>query len=246
MVNFKKFIGTFVELKDDESSPDAAKQGKVPVQPAQTPVKGVSQDMPHYQETPQYREMPDLNAPASSAQVADTVSSDGNKVTLAEIETRLKKVMEAENKKNFPGADYYEFQLALENMKEVPVESAKYSSAFNVLSATQGLTKDHLVQTAQQYIGVIDREIGEFTAGFDKENKEQVADKQSLIEDKTRQMQELSEQIVALNDEIKHLSQELVDNKNRLSSMKTSFLTVAQGQKDKISNELNKIGTYIK
>jgi len=49
-----------------------------------------------------------------------------------------------------------------------------------------------------------------------------------------------------LNDEIKHLSQELVDNKNRLSSMKTSFLTVAQGQKDKINTELNKIGTYIK
>ena len=242
MVNFKKFIGTFVELKDDETKPANAKPGKVPAQPAQDAGK----DTPHFQETPQYQEMPDLNVAAGHAQAVDMVSSDSNKVTLAEIEDRLKKVMEAENKKNFPGADYYEFQLALENMKEVPVESAKYSSAFNVLSATQGLTKDHLVQTAQQYIGVIDREINEFSAGFDKENKEQVDDKQSLIEDKTRQMQELSEQIVALNDEIKHLSQELVDNKNRLSSMKTSFLAVAQGQKDKISNELNKIGTYIK
>jgi uncharacterized small protein (DUF1192 family) len=242
MVNFKKFIGTFVELKEDETKPEDTKTGKVPAQPAQNAGNEVSNS----RETLHYQEMPDLKSSAGPAQEADPVSSDGNKVTLAEIETRLKKVMEAENKKNFPGADYYEFQLALENMKEVPVESAKYSSAFNVLSATQGLTKDHLVQTAQQYIGVIDREVGEFTAGFDKENKEQVDDKKSLIEDKTRQMQELSEQIVALNDEIKRLSQELVDNKNRLSSMKNSFLTVAQAQKDKINTELTKIGTYIK
>lgn len=242
MVNFKKFIGTFVELKDDETKPDESKPGKTPAQPAQNSAK----DVPHYQDTPRYQETPDLNATTPSADNSNTGNAGGNQVTLAEIETRLKKVMEAENKKNFPGADYYEFQLALENMKEVPVESAKYTSAFNVLSATQGLTKEHLVQTAQQYIGVIDREVGEFTAGYDKENKEQVDDKQGLIEDKTRQMQELSEQIVALNDEIKHLSQELVDNKNRLSSMKTSFLTVAQGQKDKINTELTKIGTYIK
>jgi len=115
-----------------------------------------------------------------------------------------------------------------------------------VLSATQGLTKEHLVQTANQYMALIDREVGEFNAGFDKENKDQVADKQALIESKTMKMQELSLQIAALNEDIKQLSQEVVDSKNKLSSAQRSFLTVAQAQKDKISVELNKIGTYIK
>jgi len=59
-------------------------------------------------------------------------------------------------------------------------------------------------------------------------------------------MQELSLQIAALNEDIKQLSQELVDSKNKLSSTKTSFITVAQAQKDRINAELKKIGTYIK
>jgi len=126
--------------------------------------------------------MPDLNAGPGGNTYTSNPGAD--QVTLAAIEERLKKVLEAENKKNYPGADYYEFVLALENMKDVPVESAKYTSAFNVLSATQGLTKEHLVQTAQQYIALIDRELSEFNAGFDKENKEQVENKQALIESK--------------------------------------------------------------
>jgi len=229
MVNFKKILGTFVELKEDEVKPNPSKPAK-PGAPAPT-AKTTKQ-------APQYQEMPDLNA--------GTPNAGADQVTLAAIEERLKKVLEAENKRNYPGADYYEFVLALENMKDVPVESAKYTSAFNVLSATQGLTKEHLVQTANQYMALIDREVGEFNAGFDKENKDQVADKQALIESKTMKMQELSLQIAALNEDIKQLSQEVVDSKNKLSSAQRSFLTVAQAQKDKISVELNKIGTYIK
>ena len=235
MVNFKKILGTFVEIKEDEANPNTSKPAKQVTPPSSSNAA---------KETRQYQEMPDPNTGA--AEGARAAGQGGDHATMAEMEARLKKVLEAENKKNYPGADYYEFVLALDNMKDVPVESTKYTSAFNVLAATQGLTKDHLVKTAQQYMAVIDRELGEFNAGFDKANKEQVDDKQALIESKTLKMQELSLQISALNEEIKQLSQELVDNKNKLSSTKNSFIAVAGAQKERINAELNKIGTYIK
>jgi len=225
MVNFKKILGTFVELNEEDTNTSTHPN------PQKTSFSTPSGTPISYQDIPERGQNP---TPASV-----------HPANLEEIEKRLNKVIEEENRKNFPGADYYEFELALENMKDVPVESARYVSAFNVLSATQGLTRDHLIETAQAYIKIVDREMNEFNAGYEKEAKEQVEDKKLGIEAKSLQMQALSQQISSLNEEIKKMNQELVENKNRLESAKNSFLNVAQSHKQKISAELEKIQSYI-
>jgi hypothetical protein len=233
MIDLKKILGAFVEIPDND-----LKKGISAYQPPvqNSPPKPSSEEL-NYQNSPDIFR---ISGHTASQNMEAIVPSN-----LIEIEKRITKVLEEENKKNFSGADYYEFIIALENMKDVPVESARYLSAFNVLAATQGLTKNHLIETAQAYLKIIDREISEFNLGFEKESKNQVEDKQKSMEAKTNKMQELSQEISVLNEEIKKMNQELVINKNRLAVAKTSFISVANTQKEKISQVLNKIQSFI-
>jgi|GEM_PF-2103513 len=225
MAIFKKFLDSLVEFPEED------KKSNIP-KPSTQQKSNPDSDHP----SPLiFQDSPELGKTESSV----------NSPNMDEIQRRLEKVLEEENKKNFPGADYYEFMLALENMRDVPVESARYLSAFKVLSATQGLSREHLMQTAEAYINILDRELNEFNQGFERENKAQVEDKEKLIETKNLQMQEFAKQISALNEEIKKLNQDLVDNKNRLASAKNSFLAAAQAQKEKIRSEISKIQNYI-
>lgn len=225
MVDFKKILGSLVEFNEESPKPKSP-NSQDSISPKEKNPKPENQI---------FQESPDLKRESLSP-LPEHVN---------EIQKRLQKVLEEENKKNFPGADYYEFILALENMKDVPVESARYLSAFKVLSATQGLTREHLLKTAEAYINIIDRELGEFNLGFDKEIKAQVEDQEKLIDSKNLQMQEFAKQISSLNEEVKKLNQDLVENKTRLNSAKNSFLSAAQSQKEKIKTELNKIQNYI-
>ena len=146
---------------------------------------------------------------------------------------------------NQPGNDYWELVSAKNVMNNtIPVESARYQTAFAVLSA-QGLTKDIIIQSAQKYTNLIDNEMKQFQATFDGAFKQQVGDVKVSIEQKQKQMITLSQQINALNDEIKKLQDTVSDTEVTLTTKQNSFLKAGQEAKDTIAAELDKVNQFI-
>ena len=56
---------------------------------------------------------------------------------------------------NMPGPDYFEFTKMIQAMKTVPEEQQRFAGAFAGLSV-QGLSKEKLVSSAQEYLKILD------------------------------------------------------------------------------------------
>jgi len=164
--------------------------------------------------------------------------------SITEFDAYFANLLTEENQKNFPGTDYYEFVTAKENMNAIPVEETKYVTTFNVLKST-GLTKDVLLSTAKRYMDVITNELTTFVNSYQSLYKQQVEDKQALIDEKAKQMQTLSEQINALNQEMTFIQTEMTQNKIKLTSKKEGFQIAAENKKKQIQDEVDKITRYI-
>lgn len=145
---------------------------------------------------------------------------------------------------NVPGNDYYEF-IAMKNaMTSIPLESQRYETAFLGLSAA-GLTKDVIIQTANKYKGLIDKELAEFDAQFNQTFRNDVTVKKQNIADKQKQMTDLSLQISKLNDQIKTLQDESKASEANLTMKRNSFVSAGQEAKSAIDEELAKINQFI-
>jgi len=217
-MSFKKILGAFIEIPEDE---------KAPVKKTGTEVKKSTitdiapETMPP---TPQY--------------------TSTNTASASEFEGHFNNLIEEENKKNFPGTDFYEFIIAKENMNAIPVEETKYVTTFNVLKST-GLTKQVLLDTAKRYKDIVVNELNAFLNTFQQTYKQQVDDKQALIDQKAKQMQQLSEQINVLNQEMLSIQTEMNQNKIKLSSKKEGFQIAALNKQKSIQDEIDKIEKYV-
>ena len=223
---FKKIAGNFVEFeqKPDEKPLDPSKPIKQQVTTTQTPnTKPVVSS---------YDNIPSVISSSSSASLS----------LLNEYREHFKKVLSDYNQSNMPGIDYFEFKQAKDGMP-LPVEGDKYRITFSA-QAPGGLTKEKLVQSAQVYIEVIDKEINEFNGAL-TEMQRQIDEKKNLIDAKTKQMLALSEQINQLNQEVSGMKDEVTTNENDLSGKSSAFLQAAKETKEIISGEIEKINQFI-
>lgn len=148
------------------------------------------------------------------------------------------------DKTNFPGTDYLEYIQAKNTMGAIPDERSRYSIAFNALAPT-GLTKDKLLSTAQQYIDAIDNEITKFGEAYQAQYSQKVDNQNKQIDTKVKQMQDLSEQIAKLNLDIQTMKQQVATDQSTLDGKKHAFEYAGNLQKEQITQEVNKINTYI-
>jgi len=156
------------------------------------------------------------------------------------------------NDANLPGPDYFEFST----MKNTPAmsvipESARFAACFSALSV-QGLTKEKLIETAQQYVKVLDSDAADFGSQLETKYKETVgkmneeaAHLEDLIQTSAKQIEELNKTIADASARKQKLS---VDIANQDQSLKTkkSFYDFSLGQmKQTISDDVNKVNQYI-
>lgn len=96
--------------------------------------------------TPSSTSSTSSTTPSYTTPVTPTITVDSS-----EYSEHFQKVF---TERNFPGPDYYEYVKTLDKMKNMPLDDAsKYSTAFVGLSA-MGLTKAHLLDTANKYISI--------------------------------------------------------------------------------------------
>lgn len=120
------------------------------------------------------------------------------------IETLFKAMSE----NNVQGFDYFEYKQSLKTLLGMLDEPTAFKSAY-ATAATMGLTKQKLIDSANFYIKVLDKEKEKFTQAVDAQVAANIKGKESEIEQAKNQINEKSEMIRKLTDEISALQQKM-------------------------------------
>ena len=162
-----------------------------------------------------------------------------------EFKGRFKRILDEENKRNYPGNDYYEFVVMKNAMNAIPQENLRYQAAFAGWSTGGNQTKTSLLDTAKVYLGLVDKEISEFESAYQQQYTQQVTKNEQLIETLTKEVQNLMERMALLNAEIQQLKQQNMDSTVHLTQKHDAFMAAGQAQRQEIIDEIDKINHYI-
>ena len=145
---------------------------------------------------------------------------------------------------NRPGPDYYEFSKMAEAMQGIPDEKARYCAVFAGLQV-QGLDKQKLLQSLQEYQQLLDADAIAFHNTINAALQEKVTAKQEAIEKAKNEMQQLSQQILNLQQQITTLTEEIAENEAKLESNKSGYTSTLQSFHAKLAADIEKIKQYI-
>jgi chromosome segregation ATPase len=111
-------------------------------------------------------------------------------------------LVQALERNNLQGFDYYEFKRAVYQLVQMQMEEATaYKSAFTTAS-TLGVTKEKLVETAAYYRDLLDKEKAQFAEALDKQMQTKVASKEAEVKRLRDQIERHKADIARLNDEM--------------------------------------------
>lgn len=145
---------------------------------------------------------------------------------------------------NFPGPDYFEFSRMIEAMSAISDEKTRFVSAFAGLSL-QGLDKDKLVKTANQYMQMVDNDAKNFQTTVDKALQEKVIGKKKEMESTAKRVQELAREINDLNAKMEALTNDIRENEEKIHSNANTYKQESDNMKNRIAQDIQKINQYI-
>lgn len=183
----------------------------------------------------------------------DVVSTPvSNAVSSEDLERFVTHFNDLLNKANLPGPDYYEFSQVLESpaMSKFD-EKTKISASFASLVA-QGLTKDLLINSANQYIKVIQKDKEGFETALKGKLQGEVNARQSQIEGlqkeiaaNTQKIQELTKAITDAQNSIQQLNGEIAESTTKIQKNEGAYITACDFFIKKIENNTEKIQTIL-
>jgi len=114
---------------------------------------------------------------------------------------------------NLPGEDYLEFVDALQAMKDIPLdETIKMQTVLATLSS-RGLTVQKIIETADYYLKVLEREHDKF--------KEAIAHQTTgKVDSREKQIKALEEENLKKAEQIKILTDEIGNNNQQMAQIK--------------------------
>ncbi|MBN8855991.1 MAG: hypothetical protein BGO55_15340 [Sphingobacteriales bacterium 50-39] len=146
---------------------------------------------------------------------------------------------------NIPGPDYFEFSKMVAALKAIPDEFTRFSAAFAGLQV-QGLTKEKLLSTAEEYLKVLDTDAAHFHSTVEAALQEKVQDKKAEAEQKTTRIQALAKEISELQSQIASLQAEITDSEQKITGRSGDYTAESTCRKQQIAADIEKIKQYIR
>ena len=145
---------------------------------------------------------------------------------------------------NIPGPDYYEFARMIAVMRGIPDEAARYNAAFAGLQV-QGLNRQRLLDTADEYLWVLTTDAEQFQATVDASYQEKVRGKETEAEEKAARIKALSQEILQLQQRIGALQDEISAGKEKLVASSNAYGAESKRRQQEIRHDVEKIKQYI-
>jgi hypothetical protein len=140
---------------------------------------------------------------------------------------------------NLPGPDYFEFSKMVDSMgNALPLET-RITAAFQGLKI-QGLTKEKLLSTAQEYLKILDAD----AQNFNKKVSEEVSSKKKLAEDIASLIEQKRVAIAQLQKEIEEQTISLQEYGNiemKMTEKVAHYQTALSAMQSRITEDINKI-----
>lgn len=146
---------------------------------------------------------------------------------------------------NIPGPDYFEFSKMIAALKAVPDEFSRYCAAYAGLEV-QGLTKEKLLSTAEEYLKVLNTDAAHFHSTVEAALQEKVQDKKAEAEKKGQRIQALSKEISELQGQIASLQAEIRDSEQKITGRSGDYSAESTARKQQIAADIEKIKQYIR
>lgn len=153
---------------------------------------------------------------------------------------------------NLPGPDYFEFSTMKNtpSMSVIP-ESARFAACFSALNV-QGLTKQKLIETAQQYVQILELDATDFSSQLETKYKETVGKMteeashlNDLVQTSTKQIEELNKTILDASSRRQQLTVEISNQEQTLKTKKSFYDFALAQMKQTISDDVSKVNQYI-
>ncbi|GAB4094330.1 zinc ribbon domain-containing protein [Flaviaesturariibacter terrae] len=186
-------------------------------------------------------EMPEEPRPANAP---PTNVNAQTKADSAELDKFRRHFAHLLDEANLPGPDYYEFARMTAAMNMLPEEGARYQAAFAGLQV-QGLNKQRLVESAQQYLHLLEEDAQRFIASLASAATEKVEARETELEAQQRRIAELSAELASLQDRISTLKAEIEANSGKLEGARTAYQLVLSEEQARIRQHLEKIQKHI-
>lgn len=156
-------------------------------------------------------------------------------------------------KNNIEGFDYLEFKKSLQSLSKMPMDEAtRYKSAY-AMAQTMGITPQKLVDTAQFYLNVLQKEEKKFLQAMASQKSKQIGNKQQdlqkldeLIKSKTAQIKQLTEDIEKHQQQKVQMTQEISNSSVKVESTKANFDVTYDLLVSQIKQDIDNIKNYLK
>lgn len=153
---------------------------------------------------------------------------------------------------NLPGPDYFEFYKMMDTLEvHIHDEKARLAATFASLSI-QGLTKQNLLDTANKYKAIIEKDKADFEAALKEKLKSEVGQRQKALQDldkkilaNSEQIQKLTKEITESQIQIGKLKTEVMEEENKLTKNNNGYQVASLAIITKITNDIQKIQTTL-
>ncbi len=161
-------------------------------------------------------------------------------------------LMKAIEVNNMEGFDYLEFKHSLTALKDIPIdEAAKFQSAFATAS-TMGLTKQKLMDSANFYKKVLEKEKDSFRNELQKhiggrlhKNEARTNDLTQMIQKKSEQIKKLTEEISQHQAELDKTCKQIEGLKEKVQEERDSFITTYDHLLTQMDKDVENINKYL-
>lgn len=188
-------------------------------------------------------------APPSSENLEEDQAGEKGKVSRKFIDILFK----ALRKNDLEGFDYMEFKKSLQSLKkmDMPIET-RMQSAF-AMAETMGVDKEKLLQSAEHYIQVLQREEQKFEQALENQQSKKIETKKGqlgqlnqAIEKKLAQIKKLEAEVAQHKEQINNLRSEIEGAASNIASTKNDFIASYNSLVNQIRLDMKHIQDYIK